>query len=67
MPMDIFIALERTYYAVWFERFTLNIHCGIVVLEISIPHRLRPSQTPHNQRSGLPLDDGEREVQRVRS
>jgi hypothetical protein len=66
MPMDIFLSFEQTRYDIWVERFTLNIHCGIVVIEISIPHRLRPSQAPHNQRSGTTSDDGEREVQRAR-
>ena len=64
--MDIFLSFEQTNYDLWFERFTLNLHCGILVLEISLPRGLRPSKTTHNQRSGITSDDGEREVQRAR-
>ena len=58
MP-DIFVSFERTRFDVWFERFTLNIHCGIVVIEFSLPRGLRPTQAPRNQRSGSASDAGE--------
>ena len=51
--MDIFFALEPTRYDVWVERFTLNVHCGIFVLEISLKGDFRPSQTALNKRRGL--------------
>jgi hypothetical protein len=59
IDMDIFFSFEPTRYDIWIERLTFHLHCGIFVLEISLKDGLRPSQTTHNQRSGIPPDAGE--------
>ncbi len=65
--MDIFFSFEPTRYDMWIEQYTLNIHMRIMVLEISLPHRLRPSQTTRNKRGRFTAFERQRKVQRVRS
>ncbi len=50
--MDIFLSFEPTRYDMWYERRTFHLHCGIMILEISLPRGLRSRKpTRHQQQS----------------
>ena len=55
MP-DIFLSIEPTRYDLWIERLTLHIHCGIIIVEISLPSGSPQATTDQRQRS--PSDVG---------
>jgi len=54
--IDFHYSFEPTRYDIWIERLTLHIHCGIIILEFSLPSG--PTQTPTNQRQRVPRDVG---------
>ena len=42
--LDFYLSFERTGFDIWTHRRTLHIHCGIIVIEVSLPYR-GPNQT----------------------
>ena len=48
-PIEFFLCFERTGYDMWTERLTLHVHCCIMRIEVSLPHR-GPNQTFHLKR-----------------